>query len=83
MTIYEPELLVTLLAVEQAGSFTQAATRLGVRQPTVSQHIRRLEETVGRTLVLRDTHSLSFTADGEAMLGFARTILGAHEQAHA
>jgi DNA-binding transcriptional LysR family regulator len=81
MTIYDPELLATLLAVEQAGSFTQAAARLGVRQPTVSQHIRRLEEAVGRTLVLRDTHSLSFTSDGEAMLGFARTILAAHEQA--
>jgi DNA-binding transcriptional LysR family regulator len=81
MTVYDPELLVTLLAVEQTGSFTQAAARLGVRQPTVSQHIRRLEEAVGRTLIHRDTHSLAFTADGEAMLGFARTILAAHEQA--
>jgi Bacterial regulatory helix-turn-helix protein, lysR family len=37
----------------------------GLRQPTVSQHIRRLEEQVGRTLVLRDTHSVALTADGE------------------
>ncbi|HVU91873.1 MAG TPA: LysR family transcriptional regulator [Jatrophihabitans sp.] len=83
MTPLDPELLVTLLAVEQTGSFTQAAVRLGVRQPTVSQHIRRLEDAVGRTLVLRDTHSLSFTSDGEAMIGFARSILSAHEQAAA
>jgi DNA-binding transcriptional LysR family regulator len=83
MTTYDPELLLTLMAVEQTGSFTQAATRLGVRQPTVSQHIRRLEAQAGRTLILRDTHSVSFTADGEAMIGFARTILAAHDQATA
>jgi DNA-binding transcriptional LysR family regulator len=78
---YDPQLLATLLAVEQTGSFTQAAARLRIRQPTVSQHIRRLEEQVGRTLVHRTTHTVALTADGEAMLGFARTILAAHEQA--
>jgi|SRR5579884_388123 DNA-binding transcriptional LysR family regulator len=83
MTAYDPELLATLLAVEQTGSFTQAAERLGIRQPTVSQHIRRLEQQVGRVLVHRTTHSLALTPDGEAMIGFARTILAAHEQAAA
>lgn len=81
MAVYDPDLLATLLAIEQTGSFTQAAARLGIRQPTVSQHVRRLEEQVGRLLVQRDTHSVNLTADGEAMAGFARTILGAHEQA--
>lgn len=81
MTTYDPDLLSTLLAVAQTGSFTAAAHRLGVGQPTVSQHVRRLEEAAGRTLVLRDTHSVSLTSDGEAMIGFARTILDAHEQA--
>jgi DNA-binding transcriptional LysR family regulator len=83
MTGYDPQLLATFLAVEQAGSFTRAAARLGIQQPTVSQHIRRLEQQVGRTLVARDTHSVSLTADGEAMLGFARNILAASEQAAA
>jgi DNA-binding transcriptional LysR family regulator len=83
MTGYDPLLLATFLAVEQTGSFTQAAARLGIQQPTVSQHIRRLERQVGRTLVLRDTHSVSLTADGEAMTGFARNILAASEQAAA
>ena len=67
MTGYDPQLLATFLAVEQTGSFTRAAVRLGCQQPTVSQHIRRLERQVGRTLVLRATHSVSLTADGEAM----------------
>jgi DNA-binding transcriptional LysR family regulator len=81
MTGYDPQLLATFLAVEQTGSFTRAAARLGLQQPTVSQHIRKLEEQVGRTLVLRDTHSVSLTADGEAMTGFARNILAANDQA--
>src|ERR1700728_888127 len=83
MTGYDPQLLATFLAVEQTGSFTRAAVRLGFQQPTVSQHIRRLERQVGRTLVLRDTHSVALTADGEAMIGFARNILAASEQAGA
>jgi DNA-binding transcriptional LysR family regulator len=83
MTGYDPQLLETFLAVEQTGSFTRAAVRLGIQQPTVSQHIRRLERQVGRTLVLRDTHSVSLTADGEAMAGFARNIIAASEQASA
>jgi DNA-binding transcriptional LysR family regulator len=83
MTGYDPQLLATFLAVEQTGSFTRAAARLSIQQPTVSQHIRRLERQVGRTLVLRDTHSVSLTADGEAMVGFARNILAVSEQATA
>ena len=78
---YDPELLRTFLAVAQSLSFTQAGDRLGIRQPTVSQHIRKLESAVGRALFVRDTRSVTLTADGEAMAGFARTILAAHEQA--
>lgn len=82
-TVYDPTQLRTFLAVAQTLSFTQAARRLGVRQSTVSQHVRRLEEATGRPLFTRDTHSVELTDDGEAMLGFARTILQAHERASA
>ncbi|MFD9031157.1 LysR substrate-binding domain-containing protein [Streptomyces sp. NPDC059567] len=81
--MYDPSQLRTFLAVAQTLSFTQAARRLGVRQSTVSQHVRRLEEVTGRPLFTRDTHSVELTEDGEAMLGFARTILQAHERAAA
>ncbi|GHG30493.1 LysR family transcriptional regulator [Streptomyces hydrogenans] len=81
--MYEPAQLRTFLAVAQTLSFTRAALRLGVRQSTVSQHVRRLEEATGRPLFVRDTHSVELTGDGEAMLGFARTILQAHERAAA
>src|SRR6185437_3081744 len=54
---------------------------LGVRQTTMSQHVRRLEEAAGRQLFSRDTHGVELTEDGEAMLGFARSILEANERA--
>ncbi|SEC06272.1 LysR substrate-binding domain-containing protein [Streptomyces sp. TLI_105] len=81
--MYEPTQLRTFLAVAQTLSFTRAAGRLGLRQSTVSQHVRRLEEATGRPLFARDTHRVELTEDGEAMLGFARTILQAHERAAA
>ncbi|MGW8884956.1 LysR substrate-binding domain-containing protein [Streptomyces sp. NPDC055749] len=81
--MYDPAQLRTFLAVAQTLSFTQAARRLGVRQSTVSQHVRRLEDATGRQLFSRDTHSVDLTEDGEAMLGFARSILQAHERASA
>ncbi|MEU1303899.1 LysR substrate-binding domain-containing protein [Streptomyces shenzhenensis] len=81
--MYEPSQLRTFLAVAQTLSFTQAARRLGLRQSTVSQHVRRLEDATGRQLFTRDTHSVELTEDGEAMLGFARRILAVHEQASA
>ncbi|WP_153812617.1 LysR substrate-binding domain-containing protein [Streptomyces sp. SUK 48] len=81
--MYDPNQLRTFLAVAQTLSFTQAAGRLGLRQSTVSQHVRRLEDAAGRPLFARDTHSVELTEDGEAMLGFARRILQVHEQATA
>lgn len=75
-----PELLRTLIAVAQAGTFTGAARMLGLRQSTVSQQIKRLEEATGRRLLDRDTHRVSVTAEGEAMLDHARRVLDAHER---
>ncbi|GAU65993.1 putative LysR family transcriptional regulator [Streptomyces sp. NBRC 110611] len=79
--VFEPVQLRTFLAVAQTLSFTQAARRLGLRQSTVSQHVRKLEEASGRRLFARDTHGVELTEDGEAMLGFARSILEANERA--
>ena len=67
----DPVLLESFLAVAQARSFSEAGRRLGLRQSTISQHIRKLEQAAGRRLFVRDTHSVAATADGEAMEGFA------------
>ncbi len=79
--VYDPELLRTFVAVAQSLSFTRAGETLGLRQPTVSQHVRRLEDAVGRPLFVRDTRSVALTSDGEAMATFARDILAAQERA--
>jgi DNA-binding transcriptional LysR family regulator len=81
MTVLDPALLQTFLAVTQTASFSEAGRRLGLGQSTVSQHVRRLEEAVSRRLFARDTHSVTLTADGEAMVGFARAILDANDRA--
>lgn len=75
-----PHLLRSFLAVADTRSFTAAGTRLGLGQSTVSQHIMRMESVVGRRLLMRDTHSVSLTEDGDAMLEFARNVLEANER---
>jgi DNA-binding transcriptional LysR family regulator len=79
--MFDPVLLKTFLAVAETGSFTKAAFRLELSQPTVSQQVRRLEQAAGRTLVARDTREVQLTDNGDAMAGFARTILAAHAAA--
>ncbi len=78
---FSPTLLRSFLAVAGGGHFTAAARRLGLSQSTVSQHVGRLEADAGCRLLLRDTHSVSLTADGEAMMLFARQIMDAQDQA--
>jgi DNA-binding transcriptional LysR family regulator len=79
--MFDPVLLTTFLAVAETHSFTNAGIQLGLSQPTVSQHVRKLEEAAGRTLVSRDTRDVRLTDNGDAMAGFARTILAAHSAA--
>ncbi|MDP8015177.1 LysR family transcriptional regulator [Prescottella equi] len=73
--MFDPVHLRSFLAVERERGFTSAARRLGLRQSTVSQHVAKLEQVAGRQLFLRDTHSVALTADGSAMVAFAREIL--------
>jgi len=78
---FDPVLLRTFLAVADGLSFTRAAQQLGLSQPTVSQHVRRLEAAAGRQLVSRDTRSVTLTDNGQVMTGFARNILAANDEA--
>ena len=44
MTLFDPVLLRSFVAVVDCGNFTRAAERLHLTQSTVSQQIRRLED---------------------------------------
>jgi DNA-binding transcriptional LysR family regulator len=77
----DPVQLESFLSVSETRNFTETARRLGLRQSTVSEHIRKLEQASGRRLFIRDTHSVALTADGEALIGFAHSILEANTRA--
>lgn len=77
------DLLRSFLAVVDSRSFTAAAQVLGVRQSTISGHIARLEQALGRCLLMRDTHRVAPTPDGQAMIRFARDVLDSHDRLRA
>src|SRR5256885_16894756 len=60
------------VAVADAGTFTHAAERMFVAQPTLSQQIRRLEELVGTPLLQRRREGVRLTTAGTAVLDEAR-----------
>jgi DNA-binding transcriptional LysR family regulator len=63
--------LLAFLAVARDGSFTKAASKLGVSQSALSHTIRGLEERLGLRLLTRTTRSVAPTEAGERLL---RTI---------
>jgi DNA-binding transcriptional LysR family regulator len=74
-----PELrhLRYLVAVADAGTFTRAAERLFIAQPTLSQQIGRLEQLVGTPLLHRGRDGVALTAAGAVLLDAARDVLAA------
>jgi DNA-binding transcriptional LysR family regulator len=63
------------VALADAGSFTHAAEQLFIAQPTLSQQIRRLEETIGTPLLHRRREGLRLTAAGSVLLEESRNVL--------
>jgi len=70
------------LAVVDEGSFTRAALRMHVSQPSLSQQIRALEKEVGGDLLERLPRSVRLTAAGKAFLPHAQTAVREIERAH-
>lgn len=61
------EHLRTFVTVHRAGSLTEAATLLGLSQPTVSAHIRSLEDAFGHRLFVRNTTGVTVTPKGSEL----------------
>lgn len=71
--------LEIFLAIAEAGSFTRAAARLRVAQPSLSYAIRTLETEVGTALFERLGRGVRLTPAGEALAGPARRTLRSFE----
>jgi DNA-binding transcriptional LysR family regulator len=76
-------LLHTFVVVADLRSFTGAGRRLHLSQSAVSAQVVRLEEQIGRALLVRNTRSVTLTAHGETLLGYARAMLNLSEEARA
>ena len=63
-------------AVSETGSFTRAAEREQVAQPSLSQQIMKLEEELGVRLFDRLGRTVRLTGFGQVFLPRARAILG-------
>lgn len=75
------ESLRTFLAVLDHGGMTAAARELNTSQSAVSWKIKRLEERVGRQLLVRDGRALSPSFDGRNLIDDARLIVTTHDRA--
>ncbi|GLH48770.1 MULTISPECIES: transcriptional regulator CynR [Pseudomonas] len=64
-----------LLAVAEHRNFTRAAEALHVSQPTLSQQIKQLEESLGAPLLDRTGRRISLTDAGQAYVRYARLAL--------
>jgi DNA-binding transcriptional LysR family regulator len=64
-----------LIAAADAGSFSAAAQRLGISQPSLSESIRRIEGEIGALLFERTTRSMKLTPEGRHAAAVAREIV--------
>ena len=71
--------LAAFCAVVERKSFSQAAERLGVTQPAVSQQIRALEKRLGRQLLDRSGRRVEPTEAGRRLYRSAQRMLSLEE----
>lgn len=67
--------LEAFVAVVDYGSFSEAARRLYLTQPTISAHIRSLEDELHMKLIIRTTKKTTVTAKGYQLYDSAVRML--------
>jgi DNA-binding transcriptional LysR family regulator len=68
--------------VAELGSFSRAAEALFLTQPTISEHVRSLEDELGVQLLDRLGRGATPTRAGQLLLGYARRMLALSREAH-
>ncbi len=71
--------LKSFIAVVDYGNFTKAAEKTFTSQPTISTHIRALEEELGARLIARDTKNIEITSKGRELYDCAVHIIELQE----
>ncbi len=69
------------IEVVRQKSFSRAAERVFLTQPTVSSHIKALEEEIGTPLLDRSQRELQLTEAGAVLFRYARQLLSIKEEA--
>ena len=73
--------LRAFVTVVEAGSFSEAARRMGLSQPAVTMQIQGLETDLGVTLMERRYRKVELTESGRTLLPHARKVLADLERA--
>jgi DNA-binding transcriptional LysR family regulator len=75
-SLLDPDLLRTLVAIAEEGSFTRAAERVGRTQSAVSLQVQRLEMAVGHGLLKRGKGgAVDLTVEGRLLVAHAHRVL--------
>lgn len=75
--------LRSFVAVADSGGVTKAAGYLHLTQSAVSMQLKRLEESLGLSLLDRSNRSIGLTAEGEQLLSYARRMLALNDDIYA
>ncbi len=73
--------LRSFVTIADAGSMTRAASRLFMTQSAISMQIKRLETSLGFSVLERSTQGMTPTAEGEQLLQFANQMLALNDEA--
>ena len=69
------ELMRTFVRIVESGSLSAAAAQMATTQPTISRRLQALEQQLGVKLILRTTHAMKLTDDGERCYAHARKLI--------
>lgn len=70
-----PQEITGFVEIAKTLNITKAAHQLGITQPTLSQSLRKLEDTIGETLLIRSKNGVALTIAGKEFLKHARFLL--------
>lgn len=66
--------LYVFCVVAEAKSFAEAAAKINISQPAISQHVQKLEFSLGKKLIERRGRLFRLTNHGETLLEYGRRI---------